>query len=114
MSTLQWDLLRGVAPSGEAGTSRNRGLATSLEESEFTSILTSDEARAVLSTPGLLDGLVASPSNSTSTTDAETTLIVAIALLHAFVQTNWTGPDLDFTPFDLFPGQSTTAEDINA
>jgi tetratricopeptide (TPR) repeat protein len=116
MSELQWDLLRGVAPSGEAGPSRNRELATSLVETEFKAVLTSDEARTVLSIPGLLDGLVPSPSTSTSTStpDAETTLIVAIALLHAFVQTNWTGPDLDFTPLDLFPGQSTTAEDINA
>jgi tetratricopeptide (TPR) repeat protein len=119
MSTMQWDLLRGVAPSDEAGPSRNRELASSLVETEFKAILTSDEARTVFSTPGLWDGLLPSPSTSTSTStlprkDAETVLIVAIALLHAFVQTNWTGPDLDFSPLDLLSEQSTTAEEINA
>ena len=30
-------------------------------------------------------------------------LVVAVAALHAFVQANWTGPDLDFKPFDILP-----------
>lgn len=28
-------------------------------------------------------------------------LVLGIACLHAFVQANWTGPDLDFTPLDF-------------
>jgi tetratricopeptide (TPR) repeat protein len=32
--------------------------------------------------------------------DAAQTLAVAVACLHAFVQANWTGPDLDVTPAD--------------
>lgn len=43
-------------------------------------------------------------------------LIVGIACLHAFVQANWTGPDLDFTPLDVLPfpkSAGTTEEALN-
>jgi tetratricopeptide (TPR) repeat protein len=121
MSRLQWDLLRGNAPSDEAGPSRNQQLATSLVETEFKSVLLSDEARDILSTTSeLFDGLLSSTTSvesagATATHVAQTTLILAIALLHSFVQTNWTGPDLDFTPIDILPSNhGTTSDDINA
>jgi len=122
MSRLQWDLLSGTAPSEEAGPSRSRALAASVVETEFKSVLLSDEARSILSnTAGLFDGLSslanssASPGGTTGTPDAETTLIVAVALLHSFVQTNWTGPDLDFSPIDILPlNHGTTENDLNA
>jgi len=117
MSQLQWDLLRGGAPSDQAGPSKTRSLAIQLADTDFKAVLTSEEARDVLSTPGLWDGLLPSTSASTSTQqprEPEMILIIAIALLHAFVQTNWTGPDLDFTPLDLVFGNDTTAEDLNA
>jgi hypothetical protein len=40
-------------------------------------------------------------------------LIIAIALLHAFIQLNFTGPNLPFTPSDLLP-QTTSLADLNA
>jgi hypothetical protein len=117
MSQLEWDLIRGNAPSSEAGPSRHRELATSLVETDFKAVLLSNEARDVLaSIPGLLDGLVElSTSDTTAERDPRTTLLVAICLLHAFVQTNWTGPDLSFSPLDILPSiaSETTIDDLN-
>jgi tetratricopeptide (TPR) repeat protein len=117
MDDLEWDLLRGVAPSEGAGPSRARELATQLVETDFKEILLSDEARQVLSTTaGLYDGLsVSSSSEAGSERNPKLDLIVAIALLHSFVQTNWTGPDLAFSPIDFLPSNhGTTIEDLNA
>jgi hypothetical protein len=36
-------------------------------------------------------------------------LIFAVACLHAFIQANWTGPDLDVTPLDVLVIPSTAA-----
>ncbi|KAG5221009.1 TPR repeat-containing protein [Salix suchowensis] len=33
-------------------------------------------------------------------------LLVAIALLHAFIQVNWTGPDLDVKPLEIIQGEA--------
>lgn len=125
MSSIEWDLIRGINPSNTKDvSSRVEELASAVVEADFKSVLLSDEARKVItSTPGLLDGLLStgtSSSNSQSTTtktsdESEVALVVAIALLHAFVQLNWTGPELSFTPLDLLPsGTKTTLEDLNA
>ncbi|KAF5377762.1 hypothetical protein D9757_008080 [Collybiopsis confluens] len=47
------------------------------------------------------------------TDDSETEiarLSLAVACLHVFLQINWTGPDLDFAPFEIL--QSETQEDL--
>lgn len=42
-------------------------------------------------------------------------LVIAVALLHAFIQANWTGPDLDFNPPDIFdPSSVENFDDLNA
>ncbi|GJJ07549.1 hypothetical protein Clacol_001751 [Clathrus columnatus] len=40
-------------------------------------------------------------------------LCVGISLLHSFIQANWTGPDLDYTPSDLV-SDSKSHEDLNS
>lgn len=124
MSSLEWDLIRGVSPPQDAqagSSSKTRELANLVVDADFKTVLLSDEAKQVFtSSPGLWDGLISSTAapastSTTTSTDAEVVLIVAIALLHAFVQLNWTGPDLTFTPLDLLPaGTETTLEDLNA
>ncbi|KAL1742830.1 hypothetical protein HDZ31DRAFT_65613 [Schizophyllum fasciatum] len=47
------------------------------------------------------------PSHAEQHTDGKSDLLrlcLGAAALHAFVQANWTGPDLDFTPSSFFPG----------
>lgn len=122
MSALEWDLIRGISPSQETGSSRTKELASATVEAGFKQVLLSDEAKQVFtSTPGLWDGLTGSTSSSSSSSstnasvDPEITLVIAIALLHAYVQLNWTGPDLTFTPVDLLPADiETTLDDLNA
>ncbi|WWD16174.1 hypothetical protein CI109_100599 [Kwoniella shandongensis] len=117
MSNLEWSILRGTpSTNSEAGPSRVNELASQLAEAEFKSILTSSEAQAVIATtPSLLDELVTSePQGSQESVEPVTRLIVAIALLHSFVQVNWTGPDLDFTPLDILPSSAKTPDDLNA
>ncbi|KAF7432635.1 hypothetical protein PC9H_004577 [Pleurotus ostreatus] len=38
-------------------------------------------------------------------------LLVAIALLHAFIQANWTGPDLDVRPIEIIQGEAVGLTD---
>jgi tetratricopeptide (TPR) repeat protein len=86
MSALEWSLIRGAAvPQDLDG--RLRELAEALVNADFKAILLSEEAKSVL-------------SNSASD-QPEIRLIIAIALLHSFVQANWTGPDLEFNPDDV-------------
>lgn len=122
MGTLEWDLVRGIAPSQEAESSRAGELARAVVEADFKAVLSSDEARALLSsTPDFLDGLDLRSASDTATsnrfepTDPRISLVVAVALLHSFVQLNWTGPDLAFTPLDLLPpNHGTDLESFNA
>lgn len=119
MSSFEWSLIRGVSPSQDAESSRAGELARAVVEADFQTVLLSDEGRPVISsTPGLLDGLgISSTSSLTSknwSRDPRTSVVVAIALLHSFVQLNWTGPDLPFTPLDLLPDHGTTLEDLNS
>ncbi|WVQ84753.1 hypothetical protein IAT38_006910 [Cryptococcus sp. DSM 104549] len=118
---IQWSLLRGgsIPANAQASSERVTELATSLAEADFKAVLESAEAKAVLaSSPGLLEGLgVSLPSPSSSAAedvDPTTCLIVAIALLHSFVQVNWTGPDLTFTPLDILGVSSPSVEELNA
>ncbi|VDB90478.1 unnamed protein product [Peniophora sp. CBMAI 1063] len=51
-------------------------------------------------------------SNTASSDDEYVLLSAAVALLHAFIQANWTGPDLDFKPLDILTIPSSQSEDI--
>ncbi|ORX33811.1 hypothetical protein BD324DRAFT_638689 [Kockovaella imperatae] len=121
----EWDLISSSVKLGESSTSsRTATLANCLCRAEFQAILESDEAKDVLSDERLYRDLVtgyqaSGPShddeaNRPIAMQAEQTLarlIIAIALLHAFVQANWTGPDLDFSPLDLLP--APIAKDVS-
>ncbi|WWC89797.1 uncharacterized protein L201_004723 [Kwoniella dendrophila CBS 6074] len=120
MENLEWALLRGETSSSEAGPSRIQELATQLVEADFKSILESSEAKAILSDSKILQGLI-STDNTTSNRIEESPilrLIVSIALLQSFVQANWTGPNLTFSPLDILPSSTTstttTEEELNS
>ncbi|WVQ69822.1 uncharacterized protein L199_008043 [Kwoniella botswanensis] len=115
MSYVEWSILRGEVPSSEAGPSRTQELASQLVEADFKAILSSSEANPILSEQTLLEGLnISSPSTSQTEDSPLIRLIVSIALLHSFVQANWTGPNLTFTPLDILPSTTFTNEDLNA
>lgn len=116
---IQWFLLRGgpIPADIQATSPRIKELATSLADADFKFVLLSSESRAALSSASnLFDGLnVAGPSSeSSANVDPIIKLITAIALLHSFVQINWTGPDLSFTPLDVLDASSSSIENLNA
>ncbi|OXG37494.1 TPR repeat-containing protein [Cryptococcus neoformans Bt120] len=116
---IQWFLLRGgpIPADIQATSPRIKELATSLADADFKFVLLSSESRAALSSASnLFDGLnVAGPSSeSSANVDPIIKLITAIALLHSFVQINWTGPDLSFTPLDVLDAPSSSIENLNA
>ena len=117
---LQWEILSSSTPSAGAGSSRTAELADALSRADFKQVLTSSEGRAVLSTSELYRDLSvdvssdnAGPSTSTTPPDPLTRLIIAIALLHSFVQANWTGPDLDYDPLGLIPRPSSSSTSLD-
>lgn len=116
---IQWFLLRGgpIPADIQATSPRIKELATSLADADFKFVLLSSESRAALSSASnLFDGFnVAGPSSeSSANVDPIIKLITAIALLHSFVQINWTGPDLSFTPLDVLDASSSSIENLNA
>ncbi|ODN73344.1 hypothetical protein L202_07884 [Cryptococcus amylolentus CBS 6039] len=117
-SDIEWALLRGgsIPVDTVASTPKAKELATSLAEADFKSILLSPEARAVFaSTPDLFEGLPFSPASADSSAEISSAirLIVAIALIHSFVQVNWTGPELSFNTLEVLDTTSSNEEDLN-
>ncbi|TIB69720.1 hypothetical protein E3Q23_04262 [Wallemia mellicola] len=76
---------------GEGGT----GLVELVNQGKFKDVLLSDPAQKLL---GDIDLDYLKVRINISEKDA---LSVAVALLHSFIQINWTGPDLDFNLTDL-------------
>ncbi|KAL1409050.1 hypothetical protein Q8F55_005874 [Vanrija albida] len=102
MSQTEWALANAAAaPAGAAGAA----LETAVAKADFQSVLFSDEAkRALAAVPGLFDKLAESApvtKSELSTDDQLVLLSAAVALQHAFVQANWTGPDLAFGPAEV-------------
>lgn len=105
MSDLEWAL----AKLKSAGTGWTAELVSAVKNADLRSVLLSSEASAALArVPNLLDGLQegatdteASSAPSVSEEQALVLLTAAVALQHAFVQANWTGPNLDFGPGDV-------------
>ncbi|WRT67364.1 uncharacterized protein IL334_004335 [Kwoniella shivajii] len=115
MDDTEWSIAKGSAPSAGAGSSRIQELVNQIIEADFKAILLSPEAKAILSTPTILQGLDITTSSKNSIEESSVVqLIVAVALLHSFVQVNWTGPDLTFAPLDILPKTTSTNEEINA
>ena len=112
MSALEWSVINGVVPPNtDNGIDE---LAKELIGADFKSILFSPKAKTVFGLTGLYDGLPITPPQAPSHIDSEIQLIVGLALIRSFVQLNWTGPELSFTPADLFEINGTVNELNNA
>lgn len=100
MSTTEWALATSKAPEG---SDRPAELVGQVVKADFQPVLESDDVKAALKrVPKLLDGLQDTMDvDSAGEEDYATLLAAAVALQHAFVQANWTGPDLKFTPADV-------------
>ncbi|KAI0029588.1 hypothetical protein K488DRAFT_56076 [Vararia minispora EC-137] len=97
-------------------------MAKGVVEGRFREHLTSPSVRALLALHDDLD--LSKPlktwfristsesSNYLSRSDEILLLITAIASLHAFLQGNWTGPDLDVRPLDILPVPGPLSEKI--
>ncbi|WVO18500.1 hypothetical protein L204_106217 [Cryptococcus depauperatus] len=117
-NSIEWDILKGkpVSKYFPSDSARNRELAIALANADFEFVLSSPETKVALSTtPNLWDGLgisVTHPKLHTSI-DPSTKLIVAIALLHSFVQVNWTGPELLFSLLEALNASSTSIQNLD-
>ncbi|KAF8334832.1 hypothetical protein F5887DRAFT_990210 [Amanita rubescens] len=107
-------------PTPTDSSSESTKLAYDVINGRFGDVLTSRPAKELLHTrnwDGHLEDVFDSLTTSGDGEEAELVqLVIAIALLHAFIQANWTGPDLNFLPSDLFHHSSvkTVDEDLNA
>ncbi|KAJ3574679.1 hypothetical protein NP233_g1606 [Leucocoprinus birnbaumii] len=95
-------------------------IAKKVIDGDFREVLTSSEARTLIRLQNDdIDRPLAEIFNFSSSFDGDLAeqglfrLSIAIALLHAFVQANWTGPDLDFSPLDIITsGESGTGSPV--
>lgn len=123
VSPIEKALLRGKWPAqmqDVAGPAAD--LAKAVVEGRFRDALTSPNSRELFH---IQSGNLDSPFNQafdlnprSAAAPAEAELIrltLAVACLHAFVQLNWTGPDLDVQPLEIISVQSTevTEETVN-
>ncbi|ORY29973.1 putative karyogamy-related protein [Naematelia encephala] len=117
MSDVEWALLRGLPQPLPSETGPTEVIVDKLLQADYRGVLLSSQATAVFNQPGLFDGLVP-PSSSEPTTQSNplAQLIIAIALQHAFVQANWTGPDLTISINDLLPSNypTLTTDELNS
>lgn len=121
MTALEWALATSSAAPSEAGPSRLADFTNSVKDADFRAILFSDEVQSALQrVPNLPLGLrgetvprkAAADVPTLSSEDQSLLLLAAVALQHAYVQANWTGPDIDFGPTKvLSPAQETRTQD---
>lgn len=113
-TSLLW--LRPLEINDDSPSSR---LASMVIDGDLKSALLSSEARAYLSSPmrcGVRDlasdvGGVNEDSDGPNVVGGDdgeeeglrVALVVGVACLHAFIQQNWTGPSLEFTPREVLP-----------
>ncbi|KAF8878587.1 hypothetical protein CPB84DRAFT_1688262 [Gymnopilus junonius] len=121
LALVEKSLLRGKWDSEipEPSLSSGADLARLAVGCHFRDVLKSDKARILfrpvsddpdLSFQNLLD--ISIKPVEKDKVDAELTrLAIAVACLHAFVQANWTGPDLDINPLEILSdnADATTA-----
>lgn len=122
--------LLALQPIAGPSSSSSCQLADQLIAADLKSVLASDEAKqlfkrnAGIKLEDLWTSNALSSYSAFSTPTAESSLpthqdpliqlIIAIACLHAFVQINWTGPDLEITPADLLPWLTDTAKSTSS
>ena len=119
-SPLEWSVITLSAPASFSSSSRTDVLAASLVEADFKAVLFSDEGKRVLADQTIWEGLIPSTTSTASDSvpdDDAVKLIVGVALLHSFIQANFTGPDLSYSPTELLPSAEAAnidSADINA
>jgi tetratricopeptide (TPR) repeat protein len=105
VQALEKNLLNGRWTDNVQSPSWLVELGKNVIKGNFRDVLTSSYARELFTDVSGqdLDEWIQSTSSSTQTTQELECLhlIVAIACLHAFLQANWTGPDLDVKPTDV-------------
>ncbi|KAF8592276.1 tetratricopeptide repeat domain 27 [Ramaria rubella] len=106
LEEVEWALIQGLWPKDKSHSdSELLTLAHDTIQGNFSAVLTTSVAKNLLT-------VAPSPSSqsletlftfeSPLTPEAELSrLCVGVALLHAFIQLNWTGPDLDLLPSTL-------------
>lgn len=102
----RWDHGIPTEVSTDAATAK---LAKAVIDGSFRSVLTSDHVQRILrikTTLESLDGPVSSWFDFDSIAEEDRSgllpLIVGIACLHSYTQPNYTGPDLDVRPLEVF------------
>ncbi len=114
--SIEKSLLTGTWPANQdESSSATLKIAKSLFDGEFESVLTSGPAQTLFKPHANIDidsssisGLF-NPQASLSDDAAEGELLclmIAVSCLHAFVQANWTGPDLSITPLKVLTQSS--------
>ncbi|TFK69413.1 TPR-like protein [Pluteus cervinus] len=127
ITRVEKSLLTGRWSSQEpAGDHPISQLAEDVIHGSFRHVLTSPEARSMLMArfttleQPLAEALTSSVPKQGDTPDRELLrLVLAVACLHAFVQVNWTGPDLNVQPLEVISADSDasltiTEESLNS
>ena len=104
-------------PTPTNTSSESAKLAYDVINGRFGDVLTSRPAKELFHTQNLdgsLEHVVQSVTMFVHEEAELVRLVIAVALLHAFIQANWTGPDLDFNPSDVFGLSSVeNLDDLN-
>ena len=116
----RWD--DGIPTEGSADSAIAK-LAKDVIDGSFRSVLTSDRAQRILKTKTTLenlDGPIASWFDFVSIAEEDRSsllpLIIGIACLHSYIQPNYTGPDFDVKPLEVFkfsPNLDVTEEALH-
>ncbi|TEB23772.1 tetratricopeptide repeat domain 27 [Coprinellus micaceus] len=115
LSAIEKALLQGKwNPELDCAPSPVAELAKQAVEGDFRAVLTSSFARTLftLSSPNFTKSLreifdLSKDLHQDSATGELIRLCIAITCLHAYVQVNWTGPDLNVTPLEVIPVESS-------
>ncbi|KXN88997.1 TPR repeat-containing protein C19B12.01 [Leucoagaricus sp. SymC.cos] len=115
---IEKTFIRGIWDSGiPTSSSPAAQIAKKVVDGEFREVLTSSEARKIIRVQNddldrpLEDIFDFSASFDGDLAEQELLrLSLAIALFHAFVQANWTGPDLDFNPLEVITFDKSESE----
>lgn len=116
----RWD--DGISTEGSVDSAIAK-LAKDVIDGSFRSVLTSDHAQRILKTKATLENLdapIASWFDFASIAEEDRSsplpLIIGIACLHSYIQPNYTGPDLDVKPLEVFrflPNLDVTEETLH-
>ena len=120
MLQVEKSLLRGIWDNSISSSSPMVPIARKVVDGDLREVLTSSDAHQVIRFQSSdLDRPFKDIFNFSAPVDGDAIeqellrLSLAIALFHAFVQANWTGPDLDFQPLEVISGMEISlSEDL--